>query len=469
MSATRQALSLVLFLMTLIAAAAGSQTEYVLGVYGNANLDHTIDDLDLKLLEEIIAGQAQPTELSDANLDGTVDGEDLKQVKMVINDSEDQISIRDGNGQPLTIKKPVSRIVVEYLDNAEMMEILGADDLVVGVDLAVSKAPAEFPDLCKKENVGAMYREPDYEKILSLNPDMLLTFSNQTAEKQKNLPEVTVLFAGLYYPDLLDPWKSAFTDGVMKLGYVLDREESARGYVDWHAGTIEKLISRAASLPDEAKPTVLVAALPDTSEKAIFTYAKVDTLSQMVALAGGRSAARSLPEYPQSSYRFQVDPEWVMEQDPDYIILLTVPITYSGLVLEPQSGYGIDSPDGMKDALDQFCNRTEFSQLNAVKGGRVHIVSGSLRNDATKGLLGAAYLARILYPELDLDPEALHRQYLEDFLGLDLDLDEHGVFVYPPIILGQGRLAGIPDRHFASHLASQEAAAKTGGSAAMQS
>jgi hypothetical protein len=33
----------------------------------------------------------------------------------------------------------------------------------------------------------------------------------------------------------------------------------------------------------------------------------------------------------------------------------------------------------------------------------------------------------------DLDPQAIHQEYLTRFQGLDYDLGEQGVFVYPPL------------------------------------
>ncbi|HNY35647.1 MAG TPA: ABC transporter substrate-binding protein, partial [Methanothrix soehngenii] len=50
--------------------------------------------------------------------------------------------------------------------------------------------------------------------------------------------------------------------------------------------------------------------------------------------------------------------------------------------------------------------------------------------------------------EVKMDPEDLHQEYLHKFLGLDYDLDQHGVFIYPPIVKGQGKLGGIPDRYY---------------------
>jgi iron complex transport system substrate-binding protein len=32
-----------------------------------------------------------------------------------------------------------------------------------------------------------------------------------------------------------------------------------------------------------------------------------------------------------------------------------------------------------------------------------------------------------------LDPQAIHQEYLTRFQGLDYNLDEQGVFIYPPL------------------------------------
>jgi iron complex transport system substrate-binding protein len=45
-----------------------------------------------------------------------------------------------------------------------------------------------------------------------------------------------------------------------------------------------------------------------------------------------------------------------------------------------------------------------------------------------------AYMAKWFYPELfeDLDPQAIHQEYLTEIQGMDYDLKKRGVFVYPP-------------------------------------
>lgn len=442
--------TLLMAVMLLLLPASGNG--YTLHVFGNANLDGTIDQGDIAALEEIIGNETAPTDLADANFDGKIDLEDIAQVEMVINGTETELTILDGNNLPITINKPVERIVVEYLDNADLMQILKKTEDVVGVDLAVAKSPAEFPELSKRANVGAMHKDQDFEKILSLDPDLLLVFSNVTEEKQKNLPGVAVLFAGLYYPDLLNPETSAFTDAVRKLGYVLDAQEEAEEYIQWHIDSLNRLNETTGNIPDGEKPTVLVAAYPDADEKTIFTFANIDTLTSMVQLAGGKTVAADLPDFMKSTYRIEVDPEWVLQEDPDYIVLLVVATTYSGVVMDPPSGYDVDDPAGMKEALEAFMSRPEYANLKAVKNGNVYILSGNMRNDAGKGLIGAAYLAQIFHwDEAGMDPEGLHQEYLQRFLGLDYDLDQHGVFIYPPLINGPEDLVGVPNSYYQNY------------------
>ncbi len=421
-----------------------SSGDYVMHIFGNSNMDGTIDEKDIDHLKAIIKGTINSTMLSDANFDGKVDLKDINQVEKIINDTQENLTILDGNGKAVTIRQPVERAIVEHLDNSEMMMILKQIDNVVGVDLAMSKSESEFPELVKKTSVPGFspVKDPDYELALSLRPDLLLTFSNNTAEKEEKMPGVPVVFAGLYYPDLINPETSSFTDAVHKLGYIMKARTDAEEYIYWHIGKIDEIKSYIGNMSEAEKPRVLIASLPKEGDKSLFTYAKIDTLSQMVTLAGGRSIAEDLPAYLKSSYRIEVDPEWAIENDPDYMIFITI-------VLTPPIGYDSDNITGISQALDAFKSRPEYANLTSVRNNHVYIINGNLRNDASKGLIGASYLAKIFHPdEVDMDPEDLHQEYLHKFLGLDYDLDQHGVFIYPPLIKGQGKLGGIPDRYY---------------------
>jgi iron complex transport system substrate-binding protein len=74
-----------------------------------------------------------------------------------------------------------------------------------------------------------------------------------------------------------------------------------------------------------------------------------------------------------------------------------------------------------------------FALVDAVKDGRVYIISGdfSLGPQMT---IGTVVVAKWLYPELfaDLDPQAIHREFLKDFMDVDPEIAGEGAFVYPP-------------------------------------
>ena len=60
-------------LLVVIPAAA---SEYTLDVFGNANMDETVDETDIAYVEGIIDGTNEVTELADANYDGNIDAQD---------------------------------------------------------------------------------------------------------------------------------------------------------------------------------------------------------------------------------------------------------------------------------------------------------------------------------------------------------------------------------------------------------
>jgi len=104
----------ILALLTLMLAIMPASA--TLGVFGNANMDNTIDELDIEYVQRAIDGTNDPTDLADANRDGEIDEDDIVQIEMIINGVETELGILDGNGEPVTVHKPVERIVVEYLD-----------------------------------------------------------------------------------------------------------------------------------------------------------------------------------------------------------------------------------------------------------------------------------------------------------------------------------------------------------------
>ena len=356
--------------------------------------------------------------------------------------NSETVVIVDGNGERLRIKKPVNRVIVEYTDNAELVRILNRRERIIGIsgyDYIFEKCLRQFPEIRKKPTVGLFWKL-DYEAILGLKPDILLTFGADTSEKKDKLPGVNVVFLGLYYPDLINPAKSSFVRGVKNLGKILDAEEKSEKYLGWYLGLINKITSGTAELAASEKPDVFITSYPhvDLNTGSFSIYPKRDALTQASHIAGGNDIAESLPQFTQGGKNIKIGLEWVLKKDPDILIMHAVDRV-------DLYGYETDDPSGIAKALDYIMSRPELQGLKAVKNRQVYLFDGHFRNDASGGIVAAAYMAKIFHPELfaDINPEAVQQEYL-NMQGLDYDLNMHGVFLYPPLVTGDD-VMGIPD------------------------
>jgi iron complex transport system substrate-binding protein len=81
----------VLFMLLTIGSVGAS--DYTLKIFGNANMDDTIDQKDVAYVESVIKGSNPATNLSDANYDGRIDDKDIDQIRNIINGTEKNITI----------------------------------------------------------------------------------------------------------------------------------------------------------------------------------------------------------------------------------------------------------------------------------------------------------------------------------------------------------------------------------------
>lgn len=77
---------------------------------------------------------------------------------------------------------------------------------------------------------------------------------------------------------------------------------------------------------------------------------------------------------------------------------------------------------------DEVAGRPGWDEIDAVKNDQVYVLSNDILGGA-QHFIGVSYLAKLFHPDRfpDLDPVALHQEYLTRFQGLDLQ----GVYIYP--------------------------------------
>jgi iron complex transport system substrate-binding protein len=420
-----------------------------LEVYGNANMDDKIDASDVTYVQQISSGSKTSTQFADANKDGVIDTNDVSQINALLIGQASKIYLLDGNKQNISVSLPANKIVVEYNQNTELVRILGIDNLVVGVDSGVDPVKTLFfpENAANIASVGGM-SSPDYEAVLNLHPTTLLVFSPGSgssatvAEKASKLPGVDVVYLGLYNPNVTKPEDSRVIQGVLKAGYIFNKVPQATEYANWILNLTSTINAKINTIPENQRHTVLLTNSPTLGSAK--SYVALDTLGQACILAGGTNIAIAPAGSP--AFSVTLDTEWVIQQDPQYIFLHTVRYTYGGGSQEPAQGIDANDPAGMKIVLQQYVSQPAFANLTAVKNNHVYMIAGDFRNNAMGGTLGAVYMAKILYPDVftDLNPQAIHQEYMTRFLRLNYNLDTNGVFLYPAITVN-GDTVGIPN------------------------
>jgi iron complex transport system substrate-binding protein len=120
-----------------------------------------------------------------------------------------------------------------------------------------------------------------------------------------------------------------------------------------------------------------------------------------------------------------------MNQDPEIILKMQEYLPGGWFA----GGYPLSKTNNTQfdETKMEIMNRSELQDIAAIRDDRVYIIAYSI-SYGSKHFIGIAYLAKWFYPDLfeDLDPQAIHQEYLTRFQGLDYDLDKYGVFVYPP-------------------------------------
>ena len=382
-----------------------SEDDYVLGVYGNANEDDTIDMRDLTYVKLIFFGKKPETELADAKYDGKINPLDFIQIKLIIVGKEKELTVVDSVDRIVTVKKPVERIVVPSKYALQTIRSLKLDkDKIVGIDDSTAEEDEYFPEFSGLSSVGGWTL--DYEAILSLHPDLMISW-HKAEEHAEKLPGIPIVGLYCYRPD-------TYVDEVRKLGYILDKKDEADEFLEFHNGALDPVKEEVEGIPEEDKPKVYL-----EWHGPYKTCGEGSGFHEKIRIAGGNNIFSDLSGYP------EVTAEDVIFRDPEIIVI-------RGYVMGRYNTGGDISK--LVDIRNEVMNRPELAEVTAVKNGKVYILFGDVLG-GTRHFIGIQYLAKWFHPKLfaDLDPKAIHQEYLTRFQGLDYDLDKHGVFVYPPL------------------------------------
>jgi iron complex transport system substrate-binding protein len=401
-----------LFLVTLPATTiAAEEDDYILGIYGNANEDDTIDMRDLTYVKLIFFGKKPETELADAKYDGKINPLDFIQIKLIIVGKEKELTVLQYLGyppfteEPVTVPMPIERtVVMSGSYGPKMLCAFGEQDRMVGVNRFAKMAGELKTFLEDKPAAGSTFKW-DMEKIMELKPDIVLAYAYMSwpdYEEQLNAVDIPLVQMDLHQP-------KKYSREVRNLGWMLDKQEKAEELINFEQQYFDLIEERVKDLEEEQKPHVYFEWYAD--------YQAVGPGSSnynALILGGGINIFADIVEkYP------EIDPETVLDRNPQVIIKAI----YSTSI----AGYDVTDTGPMEELRNAIMSRPGWDSIDAVKNGKVYIITSA--TSSTHPSVYHSYFAKWLHPDLfhDIDPVDIHRAWIRTFLGIEYK----GVYAYP--------------------------------------
>ena len=267
----------------------------------------------------------------------------------------------DDMGREVSIDKVPQRIVSHVPSITETLFALGLEERVVGVS-----DYCNYPEEAKlKPSVGDYYN-PSIERIVALEPDLVLTDGH--SESIKGLEALGITFFAIDPQDI---------DGILEdielLGKITGVERKAKALVSEMNGSLAQVVSQA-----EGAPKVRVFYVFDATDlNNPWTAGPGSVVDALITMAGGENiAAKAQGAWVQFSI------EQLVSSDPEIIMI------------DASHGTAVVSKEELRA-------HPAWQGITAVKQGRIQIVDGDLVNRSGPRIIqGLEEIAKIIHPEL---------------------------------------------------------------------
>ena len=379
-----------------------SEDDFVLGIYGNANLDDAIDMRDFTYTARIILWLEDETDLADANFDGEVNVLDMTQIGLIILGRESELTVIDAMDRTVTISMPIERIASSSMpQDIRTICALGAADKIVGVadaitaDDAADRYPAicmSHPELTELPIAGSpYYGGPNLEVIASLEPDLVLV-SFADADAVQEAIGVPTIATGVDY----DAVKLKGFKQLKTMGYVLNEQGRAEELSSYFNDKLDEVRDVTSDIPNDEKPGVYLAFWGALIWTPAF-YGPVE-------VAGGEHVAEEGAPGPYDPMMWVVSKEQVIAWNPDIILIHSF------------------SPGTHMFSIEDVLSDPDLQSVSAVQSEKVYYTKGfQFGWDPATGVIECFYMGKLFHPEefADLDVEKESNEILEEVYGVD--------------------------------------------------
>lgn len=230
-----------------------------------------------------------------------------------------------------------SRIVCLTEETVETLYLLGQEDRIVGVT-GYAVRPARVRR--EKPRVGA-FTSADVPKILSLRPDLVLTFSDLQADIAAELIRAGVEVHAFNQRDI-----AGILRMIRRVGALAGAAEQAEALAQGYAARLAEV----AATPRDHRPRVWFEEWDDP------LISGIGWVSELIAIAGGQDIFPDLAAEPLARNRILL-PHQVLEREPEVILA---------------------SWCGKKVVPGRIAGRPGWGVLPAVRQGRIHEIKSPL-------------------------------------------------------------------------------------------
>ncbi len=250
------------------------------------------------------------------------------------------ITVVDDAGRIVNISVAPRRVVSAAPTATRYLQALGLENRIIGV--------TEWDNYKKAENIGNLV-PLNVEKIYSLKPDLVIVFGGF------QLPEVEKLEKANLNSYVLNPTTlNDIIKAVGQLGAIFNVKTKSDTLVKDLTKQMTDTGIKTSKIALDKRPKVFyTATVPDASAKELWTAGAGSYLNDLIAIAGGRNIAG---QYTGNNGWLPVNWEWLVQQDPDIIIV---------------GSYGDE-----KATLQAVRDHAIMKNLRAVKNNKIFVVDG---------------------------------------------------------------------------------------------
>ncbi|UCC38894.1 MAG: ABC transporter substrate-binding protein [Candidatus Aminicenantes bacterium] len=270
--------------------------------------------------------------------------------------------IRDALDYPFVIKSAPQRIISLAPNITEILFVLGLGDRVIGVTRY-----CDYPkEAMEKEIIGGMVN-PNLERILELNPDLVIGFRGNTL---KALERMRNLDLPLFTLEMGAGLESIFPL-IMRIGTITQVEEKADILIRSLRKKFSDTIIALLSVRHEPKVFLSLHGM------GLWTCGKDSFLNDLVRKARGVNIAGNIPRK-----WLNYNKEQFLHENPEVIIILS------------------KSLEEFSKTKERIKNESQFEEIKAISTGRIYFLDENPSTRPGPRLIDAlGKLARLLHPQ----------------------------------------------------------------------